>query len=118
MRNYMRSVPSTPASLCWSPKMFRRCAVLCLVTFVSMLVQPAVLYALPQGGSVAAGEASISVDGAAAVIDQFTDRAVINWQGFDIDINELVQFIQDFPQHPMLLIFIRPGQPSGFQCLT
>lgn len=51
-------------------------------------------WADPDGGEVVAGQASISEDGAETTIRQMSDRAVINWRGFDIDVNELVRFIQ------------------------
>jgi filamentous hemagglutinin family protein len=40
--------------------------------------------ALPVGGSVAQGSASISQQANQMVINQATDKAVISWQGFDI----------------------------------
>ena len=48
--------------------------------------------ALPAGGSVAAGTASISRSGANMVIDQSTQRAVINWQSFNVGKDAHVQF--------------------------
>jgi filamentous hemagglutinin family protein len=48
--------------------------------------------ALPTGGNVAAGTASISQSGANMVIDQSTQRAVINWQSFNVGKDAHVQF--------------------------
>jgi filamentous hemagglutinin family protein len=48
--------------------------------------------ALPTGGNVAAGTASISQSGANMVIDQSTQRAVINWQSFNVGKEAHVQF--------------------------
>ncbi len=88
------SAPLLHGSLFRNPRVFGRCALLCLVTLVSMCAHPVIVQAAPQGGNVIAGEAAISVNEAATVIDQFTDKAIINWRGFSIDINELVRFIQ------------------------
>ncbi|MBL4701769.1 MAG: filamentous hemagglutinin N-terminal domain-containing protein, partial [Phycisphaeraceae bacterium] len=51
-------------------------------------------YATPQGGVVAAGDANINQGGNLTTIDQFTNTAVIDWQGFDINAGETVQFNQ------------------------
>ena len=50
--------------------------------------------AAPQGGTVAAGLANIIQSGATTSINQLTDKAIINWNGFSIDVNELVKFLQ------------------------
>ncbi len=50
--------------------------------------------ALPTGGQVVAGSAAICQAGAAMQITQSTDRAIINWNGYNIDVNELVKYIQ------------------------
>ncbi len=59
-----------------------------LVFFSAFMVSAA-----PRGGTIAAGNASIS-SGTITTIQQFTDKAIINWQSFGIDPNELVQFMQ------------------------
>ena len=68
----------------------------CFSLFLAILwcTQPIGIQAAPQGGSVIAGEAAISVNAAATVINQMTDKAIINWQGFSIDADELVRFVQ------------------------
>lgn len=48
----------------------------------------------PQGGVVAAGNASISAAGPILTIQQASNRAVINWQGFSIGANEATRFLQ------------------------
>ena len=62
----------------------------CLTAFVTGQV-----YALPEGGEVVAGQASIirpsSVE---MLIKQVTDKAIINWSAFNIARNELVRFNQ------------------------
>ncbi len=52
------------------------------------------VYAEPQGGVVRAGQADIRGSGVLTQIIQSSDRAVIDWRGFDIATHEVVQFIQ------------------------
>ncbi|MBK7052140.1 MAG: filamentous hemagglutinin N-terminal domain-containing protein [Rhodoferax sp.] len=51
-------------------------------------------HALPTGGRVAAGSASISSAGNALRVDQSTSKAVIDWQSFNIGSNASVRFNQ------------------------
>ncbi len=52
-------------------------------------------HANPQGGTVVGGDATIvQQDPGHLVIEQQSDRAIINWQGFSIGVNELTQFLQ------------------------
>ncbi len=51
-------------------------------------------YALPLGGSVTSGAASISSNSSSSTITQSSQNAAINWQGFSIGQSETVQFIQ------------------------
>jgi len=66
----------------------------------SMLIPPGAAMAQPlpnarpQGGQVVAGSATIGGDASRTLIQQFTDRAAINWQSFDIGQNQIVQFEQ------------------------
>jgi trimeric autotransporter adhesin len=56
---------------------------------------PSVAMGLPAGGRVAGGAANVNPPkGQTLNINQLTDRAIINWKGFNIDVNELVRFIQ------------------------
>ncbi|WP_310449086.1 filamentous hemagglutinin N-terminal domain-containing protein [Sulfuritalea sp.] len=50
--------------------------------------------ALPTGGQVVAGQASIQQAGAAMTIRQATDQAILNWQTFNIGASASVNFIQ------------------------
>jgi filamentous hemagglutinin family protein len=60
----------------------------------SIVLTPAMSLSLPQGGVVVGGSASIS-DGIGRVdIQQSTDKAVIDWRGFDLNENETTQFHQ------------------------
>ena len=58
--------------------------------------------ALPGGGQVSAGQATISSTGAAMTINQGSQRAIINWQNFDIGSQASVNFQQpnSFRRHP------------------
>jgi filamentous hemagglutinin family protein len=51
-------------------------------------------HALPQGGVVAAGSASIASGAASTTITQSSPNAVINWQSFGIGASQSVQFVQ------------------------
>lgn len=50
--------------------------------------------ALPEGAAVTHGNVQITTSGGTQTIVQGSDKAIINWNGFNIDIGELVQFIQ------------------------
>ena len=49
---------------------------------------------LPSGGTVAAGQAAISTSGTRMDVTQSSQRAIINWQGFDIGSDAQVNFAQ------------------------
>lgn len=51
-------------------------------------------YANPQDGIVSAGQADISVSGKQTTINQSTDKAIIDWRGFDVNADENVRFQQ------------------------
>lgn len=59
-----------------------------------MLGLGAAAHALPAGGVVAAGGASIASTASSATITQSTANAVINWQSFGIAAGQTVQFVQ------------------------
>ena len=52
------------------------------------------LYAAPQGGHVIAGQADIHSSNNNTVIHQQSNRAVINWNSFNVNANESVTFVQ------------------------
>ncbi|MEW6486101.1 MAG: filamentous hemagglutinin N-terminal domain-containing protein, partial [Pseudomonadota bacterium] len=69
-------------------------AMVGIILCMFMLI-PAISHAIPQGGDVVGGTASISTPNASTMnITQTTNKVIINWQGFSIDVNELVEFIQ------------------------
>jgi len=49
---------------------------------------------LPQGGNVAAGQANINSSGSVMNIDQSTQKAIINWQEFNVGADAKVNFNQ------------------------
>lgn len=51
-------------------------------------------HAAPQGASIVAGDVNIAQQSMQTTINQHSDKAIINWQSFDIDANEAVQFVQ------------------------
>src|SRR3990172_6612236 len=59
-----------------------------------MLSFGANVYALPVGGVVTTGGASISSGAGSATITQSTPNAAINWQSFSIGQREAVRFVQ------------------------
>ena len=63
---------------------------------------PAAPDVLPTGGTVVAGQASITTHGAAMTVDQGSSRAAINWQNFNIGSNATVQFRQPDASSVML----------------
>jgi filamentous hemagglutinin family protein len=67
--------------------------------------------ALPTGGQVVQGAAIISQSGAQMDINQASQRAVINWQTFDVGSNAKVQIIQP-NQAAVLLNRVVTNKPS------
>jgi len=59
-------------------------------------------YALPTGGEVSAGAATIQQSAGAMTVEQATDRAAINWLGFGIGAGESVRFKQPSASSIML----------------
>jgi large exoprotein involved in heme utilization and adhesion len=62
-----------------------------LVAFGSLPAYALDPTALPTGGQVAAGSAAISQSGAQMDVNQATQRAIINWQSFNIGANASCQ---------------------------
>ncbi|MCD6040161.1 MAG: hxuA 2, partial [Gammaproteobacteria bacterium] len=66
-----------------------------LMVFLATLILINSTYANPEGGVVAAGSATITAPATNTVqINQSTDKAIINWQSFNISSQETTQFIQ------------------------
>jgi len=71
-------------------KSFR--SIVALVVFISSLIAP--VWSAPGAGTVTSGNANISVAGTATNIQQSTQKAIINWNGFNTATNESVNFQQ------------------------
>ena len=73
------------------PALFKKTS---LGLILSALFFPPLAIAAPQGGQVVSGAAAISQSGNVTQIDQSTQKAAINWQGFSVGANEKVNFNQ------------------------
>ena len=71
-----------------------RLSFVSLLLAIALLCRPFAAYANPEGGVVAAGQANIITTAAAVDIHQQSDKAVIDWRGFDIAPNERTEFRQ------------------------
>ncbi len=60
---------------------------------VSVLGLSGAVHAGPSGGQVVAGDATITPGALQTIIEQLSNKAVINWNDFSIDPGELVKFI-------------------------
>ncbi|MFC3291381.1 filamentous hemagglutinin N-terminal domain-containing protein [Modicisalibacter luteus] len=72
-----------------------------LLLAFSILAMPYTAIAAPSQGRVVEGSATVSTNVSAeginidTLIEQFTDKAIIEWGSFDIDAGELVRFMQN-----------------------
>ncbi len=78
-----------------SSPVLRRCVAL-------ILFAPLAAVANPTGGNVAAGAATITHNGPTTTITQGSDRAVINWNDFNVGAGELTRFVQPGAQSAVL----------------
>jgi filamentous hemagglutinin family protein len=70
-------------------------AALHVLAFAMMAGTSTIAFANPTGGTVTAGSATITGTGTSEVdITQTTNRAIIDWKGFDISNGETTKFIQ------------------------
>ncbi|WP_341909105.1 YDG domain-containing protein [Polaromonas sp. YR568] len=100
---------------------YRIRAARCLSSLLALLLgaawQPA--SALPSGGEVVAGQASIATTGGQSMqITQATDKAVLNWQSFNIGAGQSVQFLQPGAASVALNRVIGDGASSIFGSLS
>jgi filamentous hemagglutinin family protein len=65
----------------------------------------------PKGGTVVGGQATISQAPGLTTIHQQSNKAIINWQGFDIDHGEVTSFVQPGP-NAIALNRIDSNKPS------
>ncbi|NBT47271.1 MAG: filamentous hemagglutinin N-terminal domain-containing protein, partial [Actinobacteria bacterium] len=69
--------------------------ILLVLALVRIALVPSALYANPTGEQVVGGVAGFNrPDAATLVVNQNTDRAVINWNSFSIANGELTKFVQ------------------------
>ncbi len=89
------------------------------IIYLLFLLYPTNLFALPEGGIVTAGNAAINQsNGTVLEIVQSTERAIINWNQFNIATNEQVHFTQP-DSSSVTLNRITGGDPSSiFGSLT
>ena len=61
----------------------------------SVVLLASIVYALPQGATVTSGNVAISQPTAQTMqINQSTNKAIINWQGYSIAASEAVRYVQ------------------------
>ena len=65
-----------------------------VITSMVMTFQPMFAYANPTGGVVSAGSATITQSGNTLEINETSNKAIINWTGFNIAPGETTQFQQ------------------------
>jgi filamentous hemagglutinin family protein len=65
---------------------------LLFTTAMTLSLSPVFSHALPTGGSVSSGSASISTSGNQTIVSQSTPKAVINWTGFNTTKGQSVTF--------------------------
>jgi len=68
----------------------------------------------PTGPQIIHGQVNIQNNGATTLINQASDRAIINWNGFNIDVHELVRFVQP-NQLSVILNRVVGTDPSSIQ---
>ena len=77
--------------------------IACKIVYVSTLIlfSAGNVFALPNGQQVANGQASFNTQGNNLTITN-SPNAIINWQGFSINNNEAVRFIQQYGSSAVL----------------
>ena len=93
--------------------MIRRLLVTSALAGVAIATATPVL-ANPTGGSVSAGQATISSSGQTVTIQQSSSKAVLNWASFNIAPGELTQFQQP-SSSPIALNRINDVNPSSIE---
>jgi len=75
------------------------------------LIFPYSIFALPQNGSIISGQVDMSESAREMNIHQHSQKAIINWQSFNIDSDEMVRFVQP-NQHAAILNRVTGYHPS------
>ncbi len=71
-----------------------RCQTLFFTLLLFGVTSPSVVIAGPEGGQVVGGNGSISQSGLNTTINQSTQNMAIDWQSYNVNANERVQYIQ------------------------
>ena len=87
-------------------------ATTALASVTALLVTQEAAYALPTGGQVVGGQASIASNNKTLNVNQSSNRAILNWTGFDIGSDEQVNFNQPSAQSVTLNRVVGSQNPS------
>ena len=87
------------------------CNYVLLVWMSLNLIFPYPVFSLPQNGTVISGQVDMHASANQLNIHQQSNKAIINWNSFNIGSNEMVQFIQP-GIHSALLNRVNGLQPS------
>jgi filamentous hemagglutinin family protein len=92
------------------------CSFLCLFVLFYIFVYPPRIIAdgLPAGGTVVAGDATISCTDLTMNVDQKTDKAIIHWDTFNVGSSNVVNFNQP-SSSSVVLNRILQTNPSNIQ---
>jgi len=89
----------------------KRAAIYAAILMSTTALTATAAFANPVGGAVSAGAASISSSGTTTTVVETSNKAVIDWQSFNIASNETTQFIQP-SSSSIVLNRINSGNPS------
>ncbi len=81
-------------------------------TYLVVLFQVLPALALPQGETVVNGDVTFERNGNQMTVNQGTDRAIVNYNGFDIDSGEGVRFAQPNASAAILNRVTGPGSSA------
>lgn len=82
-----------------------------IALFIALLAMPVFVSANPEFDHVSSGDASVSQSGTTTVINQTSDKAIIEWNTFNIDSNETTHFQQ--PANGVALNRINPSNGAS-----
>ncbi|MGM8227528.1 filamentous hemagglutinin N-terminal domain-containing protein [Cellvibrio sp. ARAG 10.3] len=85
----MKNPTSCPANLLRSRK-----SLYLAIAAASQLIASAQVIAGPEGGKIVGGRGAINQSGLNTRIEQHTDRMAVDWQSFNVGVNERVEFHQ------------------------
>ena len=92
----VRVVVSNRCGRVWLNSTTALCGVLSAALLAAAVASPA--RAMPQGGTVVSGSATITQSGSTLKVVQTTDKAAINWQSYNISASESVTYYQPSTQ--------------------